>query len=152
MAETTSRLKFVVRHSNLLQPEDYYRFIHLDGFTSDWKDLGQGDDELSQLEIQIMIAPQRAPVIPGCGGIRKLRFSPASWNRGRRGAIRVLYTVFPDYSVAVLAAAFAKNEQENISIADRQSLRALVKEIKQVLDRGGMNQSVSRKDGQYDKG
>jgi len=153
MAGKNSRLKFVVRHSNLLQPEDYYRFIHFDGFTSDWKDLDLGDDELSQLEIQIMISPQQGPVIPGCGGIRKMRFSPASWHRGRRGAVRVLYAVFPDYSIAVLGAAFAKSEQENISADDRRSLKALVREIKSVLDRGGSNQSVSRKDGLYgDKG
>ena len=44
-----SREKFVVLHSNWLEPEDYLRFIHFDGFTADWKDLRLNDDDLRVL-------------------------------------------------------------------------------------------------------
>jgi hypothetical protein len=96
-----------------------------------------GDDDLAALQIQIMLAPQKAPVIAGTGGVRKLRFSPPSWNRGKSGAIRVLYAVFPDHSVVVLAAAYAKSDRENITLQDKRSLKVLMREIQLDLDRCG---------------
>ena len=134
--DKVSRIKFVVRHSNLLEPEDYCRFIHFDGFTTDWKDLRLRDDDLATLQIQIMLAPQQGSVIPGSGGVRKLRFSPPSWNKGKRGAIRVLYAIFPDFSVVVLAAAYAKAEQEDISSDAKKSLKVIIREVQGALDRG----------------
>jgi hypothetical protein len=68
-SERASRAGFVVRHSNLVGPEDYCRFIHFDGFTMDWKDLSLTDDDLAALEIQIMLKPLGAPVVPGTGGL-----------------------------------------------------------------------------------
>jgi hypothetical protein len=47
------------------------RFIQLDGFTSDWRDLKLGDDDLRRLENAILARPEGAPVIPGTGGLRK---------------------------------------------------------------------------------
>ena len=102
-----SRQKFVVHHSNWLKPEDLYRFIHLDGFTSDWNELKLKDEDLQTLQLVIMANPTAGPVVAGTGGVRKLRFSPPSSNKGKRGAMRVLYAIFPDYSVAVLAAAYS---------------------------------------------
>jgi hypothetical protein len=112
------------------------RFIHFDGFTADWKDLRLSDDDLRILQIQIMLSPQAAPVIAGTGGVRKMRFSPPSWRRGKRGAVRVLYAVFPDYSATVLAAAYQKNEQEDITASEKRALRELLEEIKDELKRG----------------
>ena len=82
-----------------------------------------------------MAAPLLAPVIQGTGGIRKMRFSPPGWNVGKSGAVRVIYAVFPDFSVCVLAAAYAKTEQENISASDKKALKALVEEIESALKR-----------------
>lgn len=131
-----SRVKFTVRHSNLLSPDDYLRFIHLDGFTADWKDLNLSDDDLSILQIQIMLGSQSAPVIAGTGGVRKLRFAPPSWKKGKSGAVRVLYSVFPDYSVAVLAAAYSKGDREDITTQEKKLLRSIIGEIGRILESG----------------
>lgn len=131
-----SRERFIVRHSNLLEPADYYRFIHFDGFTSDWNGLGLDDEDLSCLQIQIMLAPQQGRVIPGTGGVRKMRFGPLSWHRGKRGAVRVLYSVFPDFSVAVLAAAYSKGKCEDFAAGDRRKLKMVIKEVQSALERG----------------
>jgi len=129
-----SRIKIAVRHSNLLQPDDYCRFIHMDGFTEDWKDLDLDDDDLRILQIQIMLAPQQGPVIAGTGGVRKLRFSPPSWNKGKSGGVRVLYAVFPDFSVAVLAAAYSKAEQESVTQDEKRALKLIMGEIQTALE------------------
>ena len=127
-------MNFVVRHSNWLNPEDYFRFIHLGGFTSDWNDLKLNDDDLAALEIQLMLSPQQGSVISGTGGVRKVRFSPPSWNQGKRGALRVLYAIFPDFSVAVLAAIFSKSEKGNINADDKKMLKQLMHEIQRYLE------------------
>lgn len=128
------REKFIVQHSNWLQPEDYLRFIHFDGFTSDWKDLRLDDDDLRILQVQIMISPLAGKVIPGTGGLRKMRFGPPSRKQGRRGGVRVLYALYPEHSVAVLAAAYEKSEQEDIRPADKKALKSILEEIDQILD------------------
>lgn len=85
----------------------------------------------------ILLAPQRAPVIAGTGGVRKLRFSPPSWHRGKSGAVRVLYAVFPDHSVAVLAAAYGKSRRENITQDEKRALKRIMGEIHAALGRRG---------------
>jgi len=117
-------------------PEGSFRFIHLDGFTGDWKKLRLYDDDLRSLQNQIMPSPQAAPVVAGTGGIRKTRFAPPSWSRGKSGAIRVLYAVFPEHSVVVLAAAFAKNEMENIQSGEKKLLKLILMQIKAALEQG----------------
>jgi hypothetical protein len=140
MADSASgrhvRVKAVLEYPKLLNPEDYARFIHLDSFTSDWKDLGLDDSDLQVLQIFIMAAPKASPVVPGTAGLRKMRFAPRSWKTGKRGAARVLYAHFEDYSVVVLVAAYAKNEKEDITPKDKKLIRDLMKEISGLLAQG----------------
>jgi len=104
-------------------------FGYLSGFISDWKRLHLGDDELRALELAIMQRPSVGQVIPGTGGLRKVRFAPPSWNRGKSGAIRVCYVLFTRYENVFMLAAYAKNEQENITAADKAIYRRLVSAI-----------------------
>lgn len=47
------------------------------------------DDEYSKLQQALLADPEVGAVIPGSGGIRKLRWGLAG--RGKRGGIRVIY-------------------------------------------------------------
>ena len=47
------------------------------------------DDEYRELQATLVERPKAGPVIPGSGGIRKLRWSVSG--RGRRGGARVIY-------------------------------------------------------------
>ena len=49
------------------------------------------DDEYSALQIALMTDPEAGPVIPGSGGVRRLRW--AAPGRGKRGGYRVIYYV-----------------------------------------------------------
>lgn len=68
--------------------------------------------------------PPAGALIPGLGGIRKLRFAPAG--RGKSGAFRVIY-YFAAIDRPVLALLiYGKNEQENITPKQRDALLALL--------------------------
>lgn len=130
----SSRQRWIVEHSNWFEPESWLRWIHFDGFTADWEELGLTDEDLNILQIQIMIAPKLAPVIPGTGGVRKVRFSPPSSRKGKRGGIRVLYAVFGDYGVGVLAAAYRKGVKDDITSAEKKMLKKIIASINKQLE------------------
>ena len=68
--------------------------------------------------------PQAGDLIPGLGGIRKLRFAPSG--RGKSGAFRVIH-YYAGSNLPILALLiYAKNEQDNISADQRRALLALV--------------------------
>ena len=73
----------------------------------------------------IASAPQAGDLIPEGGGIRKLRV-PAS-GRGKRGGGRVIYYHHSERVPVFLLAAFAKNEQADLSMAERHQLADAVK-------------------------
>lgn len=47
------------------------------------------DDEYAALQQSLLANPEAGTVIPGAGGVRKLRWGIAG--RGKRGGIRVIY-------------------------------------------------------------
>ena len=68
--------------------------------------------------------PERGNVIPGGGGIRKLRWGGKG--KGKRGGLRVIYYWKSTDGKIWLLEIYAKNEMENISL---EKLIALKKEI-----------------------
>ena len=64
--------------------------------------------------------PTCGVVIPGSGGIRKVRFGFGA--RGKSGGARIIY-LFSGASVPVFVlAVFGKNEKANLSAAERNAL------------------------------
>ena len=108
-------------------------FIQLPGFAADWKDLGLNDEALRELELLILKKPEAGVVVAGTGGLRKVRFSPSAWRRGKSGAIRVGYVDLVRFGTVVLLAAFAKSEQANFSSAERNAFKQIVAELKQLI-------------------
>src|SRR5437868_6488745 len=80
-------------------------FVQLDPFPASWRRLALGDEELRELEWEILGAPGGAPVVAGTAGLRKIRFSPRSWRRGKSGSIRVYYALFPAHGTVLLVFA-----------------------------------------------
>lgn len=82
------------------------------------------DDEYAALQWALALRPEAGAVIPGSGGIRKLRW--AGKGRGKRGGLRVIYYWRDHRSEIWLLTLYAKNEAENIPL---NVLKALRKEI-----------------------
>jgi hypothetical protein len=110
-------------------------FIHLDGFKRDLKRLKMTDEDLQSIERAIMDSPND-PVMKGTGGIRKMRYAPAHRHGGKSGGCRVCYVWFPEFAVALLVICFAKNEQPNLTPAQRTAFQNVIEAIRSNLRKG----------------
>jgi hypothetical protein len=108
-------------------------FIQLPTFVSDWRRLKLNDDDLRALEAVLMTDPSGGPVMSGTGGLRKLRFAPPSWRKGKSGATRVGYVYFLMHETIALVVMYSKDEKDNLSASERQQVKAVVDRIKQCL-------------------
>ena len=118
-----------------VQPEDLLTFIELPGFDDDWKRLRLNDDDLWMLQFRIMAEPRGAPVVPGTDGLRKLRFAPSRWGKGKRGAARVGYVYLEEFRIVLLVVAYAKNEQDDLSPDDKRVIRDMIRREREALER-----------------
>jgi hypothetical protein len=117
----------------VVKPEDLLNFIELDWFVHSWTDLGLTDHDLSALQILVMCDPRRGKVMKGTGGLRKLRFSPSSWQTGQRGALRVCYVYFEKYGIVVLSLVFRKGELDDLSEAGKKAVKRAIERIEKQL-------------------
>ena len=70
------------------------------------------DDEYSRLQQALAADPELGSVIPGSGGVRKLRWSVAG--RGKRGGLRIIYFLRTRHGQIWMLTLYAKNVAENI--------------------------------------
>jgi hypothetical protein len=116
------------------RPEEWPRFVRFPAFTRDWERLGLDDAAPRALEIEILKGPSRAPIIPGTGGLRKIRFTDPASGRVKRGAYRVCYAIFPEYVIIALVSVFGKTEKHDLTKADRNAIAKLVKSYRAELE------------------
>ena len=117
------------------KPSEWPTFIHLDLFDEEWKGLGLGDADLRELQEVILSGPDRSPVVRGLEGLRKIRFAPAGYGRGKRGAYRVGYVQLPEFGFILLVTVWGKNDRSDLTAADRNAIAALIKDVRDRISR-----------------
>ena len=85
------------------------------------------DEEYGSLQQALIKDPDAGPVIPGSGGVRKLRW--AAPGRGKRGGYRIIYYVKRTNGVIWLLTMYPKNVAENIPAV-------VLRRIRQEVDDG----------------
>jgi hypothetical protein len=85
------------------------------------------EDDLFALVDHLARNPEYGDLVPGTGGVRKLRW--AIGGKGKRGGARVIYFYADETMPLYLIAAFAKGEKVDLSGAERVETKSLVKEI-----------------------
>ena len=70
------------------------------------------DEQYAELQATLVEAPDRGALVPGSGGVRKLRWSQPG--RGKRGGVRVIYYAKTREGVIWMLTIYAKNEEQTV--------------------------------------
>lgn len=84
------------------------------------------DEEYKQLQSDLANRPDSGPLIPGSGGLRKVRWG--YHGQGKRGGVRVIYYWAVSQERLLMLMIYPKNVQDNLSPAQLKALRQLVED------------------------
>ena len=83
------------------------------------------NDERTEAINMIAANPECGDIVPGGGGIRKVRF--AIGGRGKSGGVRIIYYFHNERVPVFLLTVFAKNDQANLTRAEMNMLGNVAK-------------------------
>jgi mRNA-degrading endonuclease RelE of RelBE toxin-antitoxin system len=83
------------------------------------------DEEYRSFQVFLVGRPEAGAVIPGSGGLRKIRW--AGSGRGKRGGTRIIYYWWMPETLFMLFP-YLKNEAEDLSPVQLKQLRTIVEE------------------------
>lgn len=84
------------------------------------------DDAYRALQLALLLRPETGRVIPGSGGLRKVRWSQES--KGKRGGCRVIYYRDEPSETFYMLYAYGKSNQEDLTADQVRALGRLVHE------------------------
>jgi len=85
------------------------------------------DEAFLRLQRLLMLNPVAGVVIPGTGGLRKLRFGDERRGKGKRGGLRVIYYWRDVGSQFRLFTVFDKDEMSDLTATERKTLKEMIK-------------------------
>ena len=100
--------------------------IEFPGYERRARELLTADEQTAIVDL-IAYDPTCGDVIPGTGGVRKLRVALAGG--GKRGGARVIYYFYNEDHPALLLTLYAKNEKADLRGAEKRIIIGLVTEI-----------------------
>jgi hypothetical protein len=111
------------------------RFVESRGFSADRDRLERAGElsveDIVALEQDILANPEVGDLVPGTGGLRKVRLGQRQVRRGKRGGLRVYYLDLAAPKVTHLVAIFGKKEKADLSPAERKAVAGLVRSLKE---------------------
>jgi hypothetical protein len=84
------------------------------------------DDDYRALQLALALRPEQGALIPGSGGLRKLRW--ALRGKGKRGGLRIIYYWDPADDLIYLLFLYTKSQQEDLTPDQLKRLRNIVQE------------------------
>ena len=85
------------------------------------------DDEYARLQCHLSQHPDAGVMIPGCGGVRKIRWTASG--RGKRGGSRLIY--YWDFGDRILMLyVYKKNDRANITEEQKNLIRQVAEAYK----------------------
>ena len=105
-------------------------FIESSEFTA-WVTEYLTDERLAALQRDLLNDLETGDVMPGCGGLRKLRIADPRRGKGKRGGIRVIFLHIEEASVLHLITVYGKDQKDDLSAEDKKLYRQLVQVLKQ---------------------
>jgi hypothetical protein len=86
------------------------------------------DAEYAALQGALIVNPEAGDLIPGTGGLRKIRWQQSQRGKGKRGGVRVIYYMYRQEGVIYMLFAYSKGEQDDLSASEKRILRQLIEE------------------------
>lgn len=84
------------------------------------------DDSYRRLQTMLVIRPDAGDLIPGGGGLRKIRWG--AQGRGKRGGVRVIYYWAVPQDRILMLLMYAKNVQDDLTVEQLKVLRRMIEE------------------------
>ena len=85
-------------------------------------------DEFKDFQNELIDNPEKGAIIPGTGGVRKVRYAHPARGKGRRSGIRVMYYLQTQEDTFYFLLAFGKDEQDDLTPDQKKQLQRYVKE------------------------
>lgn len=85
------------------------------------------DEAFLRLQRFLMLNPEAGVVMPGTGGLRKVRFGDERRGKGKRGGLRVIYYWWDVGSQFWLFTVFDKDEMSDLTATERKTLKEMIK-------------------------
>ncbi len=104
-------------------------FIETTGFTALVTVL-LSDYSYARLQQVLMENPAAGRVMPGCGGLRKIRTADPTRGKGKRGGARVIYLHVPEARRFYMLDVYGKDEKDDLSTDEKKQLRFLADRLK----------------------
>jgi hypothetical protein len=104
-------------------------FIETREFT-EWVKEYLSDEQLADLQHELQSDPDEGDVIPGCGGLRKLRVADRKRGKGKRGGARVIYLHIDEADQIHFITVYGKDQKDDLSAEDKKFFRQLVQVLK----------------------
>lgn len=82
------------------------------------------DEEYRELQADLVKRPDAGPLIPGSGGLRKVRWAMSG--RGKRGGARVIYYWGVGEDRLLMLLIYPKNVQDDLTPIQLRALRQIV--------------------------
>ncbi len=99
-------------------------FIETPVFTREIEKLLSAE-EYRLLQLALLFRPEQGSVIPGTGGLRKLRWKQRG--RGKRGGLRVVYYWQKDEMAIYMLLIYRKSQQEDLTSDQIKLLKRLIR-------------------------
>lgn len=81
------------------------------------------DDGFAELQKNLAANPELGDLVPGAGGIRKLRWRDARRGKGKRGGLRVIYYCFLSDEEIWLLTLYDKNETADLTRNEKDQIK-----------------------------
>lgn len=104
-------------------------FIESIEFTA-WIASSLPDETYAALQLDLMENPDAGDVMPGCGGLRKIRVSDPRRGKGKRGGARVIYLYVPEVKQFYMLDAYGKDEKDDLIADEKKQLAKLAHALK----------------------
>jgi hypothetical protein len=111
------------------------RFVESRGFSKDRTALERDGElaieDLLAVQLEIMADPEVGALVPGTGGLRKIRARQRTVGRGKRGGVRIYYLDLPNRATTHLLAVFGKREKEDLGSDEKRAVAKLARQLRE---------------------